>query len=66
MLERNPTRRKEGFEKVRNDLIPLVYNCYFQMLPCTSEMFPAIFESFLYRYMKEFQATMEPDDIVTK
>uniref|UniRef100_A0A915EWN8 non-specific serine/threonine protein kinase n=1 Tax=Ditylenchus dipsaci TaxID=166011 RepID=A0A915EWN8_9BILA len=51
MLERDPVKRKEEFGK---------------MSPCSSNLFPPIFERHLYRYFKEFQHTMGADDLITK
>uniref|UniRef100_A0A914D2B2 non-specific serine/threonine protein kinase n=1 Tax=Acrobeloides nanus TaxID=290746 RepID=A0A914D2B2_9BILA len=44
MLERNPKTRRERYE---------------EFSPCTTKLFPPIFESFLYRFFKEFLITAQ-------
>ncbi|KAI6184097.1 Non-specific serine/threonine protein kinase [Aphelenchoides bicaudatus] len=51
MLDRNEIKRKENFEKY---------------LPCSSDLFPEIFETFFYRYFKDLLAVRKPDEIILK
>uniref|UniRef100_A0A1I8B8H4 non-specific serine/threonine protein kinase n=1 Tax=Meloidogyne hapla TaxID=6305 RepID=A0A1I8B8H4_MELHA len=52
MLDRNPKRRREEFLKLS---------------PCSSpNLFPPIFEKYLYNYFKELQEQLTPDALITK
>ncbi|CAK5037531.1 unnamed protein product [Meloidogyne enterolobii] len=52
MLDRNPKRRREEFLKLS---------------PCSSyNLFPPIFEKYLYNYFKELQEQPTPDALITK
>ncbi|CAD5215397.1 unnamed protein product [Bursaphelenchus xylophilus] len=51
MLHREPEKRRKEFEK---------------LAPCSSDLFPPLFESYLYNYFKDLIQMRDPDQIIIK